>query len=108
MRAMLIAALAALAAGCGGGGEDDTIAASDWTAKVEQMCRRQATDAEGKAAELKKQSGSHEEYVAKVLHYSADSTQPVIDKVADMPAPKGKEQVAKNFVASMNRLLPMV
>ncbi len=106
---MLIAGLAAVAVGCGGGGgNDDTIAASDWSAKVEQMCRKKAADAQSKVAELKKESKSQEEYVAKVLEYGSDSTKPVIDKVADMPAPKGKEQQAKDFVASMNRLLPMV
>jgi hypothetical protein len=109
MRALLIAGMAAVAVGCGGGeGGNDTIAASDWTAKVEQMCRQQANDSERKVAELQKDSASEEEFAAKVLEYGADSTQPVIDKVADMPAPEGKEQRAKDFVASMNRLLPML
>jgi len=105
---MLIAGLAAVAVGCGGGGDKGTMAASDWTAKVEQMCRKQTADARGKVAELQKQSKSEQEFAAKVLEYGADSTRPLIDNVAGMPAPKGKEQPAKEFVASMNKLLPMI
>lgn len=105
---MLIAGLAAVAVGCGGGGDKGTMAASDWTAKVEQMCRMHTADARGKVAELQKQSKSEQEFAAKVLEYGADSTRPMIDKVAGMPAPKGKEQPAKQFVASMNKLLPMI
>jgi hypothetical protein len=110
MKTMLIAGLAAVAVGCGGGGggSDETMAASDWTAKVEQMCRKQNAAGEAKVAELQKQSKSQEDYAAKVLEYGADSTKPLIDKVADMPAPKGKEKQADDFVASMNRLLPMI
>jgi hypothetical protein len=110
MRAMLIAGLAAVAVGCGGGGggKDDTIAASDWAAKVEEMCRKQTADSRSKVAELQKESGSQQEYAAKVLEYGVDSTKPTIDKVADMPAPKGKEEQAEAFVTSMNRLLPMI
>jgi hypothetical protein len=108
MRTMLIAGLAAVAVGCGGGEDQGTMAASDWTAKVEAMCRKQAADSKSKVAEIQKDSGSQEEMVAKVLEYGVDSTKPIIDKVADMPAPKGKEQPAKDFVASMNRLMPMI
>ena len=43
-----------------------------------------------------------------MLDRSAETTRPLIDDVADMPAPEGKERQAKAFVASMNTLLPML
>jgi hypothetical protein len=58
------------------------MAASDWTAKVEQMCRMHTADARGKVAELQKQSKSEQEFAAKVLEYGADSTRPMIDDLA--------------------------
>lgn len=115
MRAKLIAGLAVAAAGCGGaeesGGTDaKTIAAADWSRQVESLCSKHATRSEREVLKLQKESEglSREEFVAKVLDRSAELTKPMIDEVAAMPLPQGKEAQAKRFVASMNNLLPMI
>ncbi|MDA0185609.1 hypothetical protein OJ997_35215 [Solirubrobacter phytolaccae] len=118
MSIRLITVCAALAlVGCGaedereaaaGGG--DTMAAEEWSRQVEEICDESANKAEREGIETMQKAldegASEGEAVARVLERSAEMTEPWLDKIAAMPAPRGMEAKADEFDQRMRDMLP--
>ena len=60
------------------------------------------------AREVQKEGGSQEEMAARVLERRAELTEPLLDRIAELPLPQGKEQQAKEFDQRMRDLLPVI
>jgi hypothetical protein len=56
--------------------------------------------------ELEKEGGSRAEFVAHVIERSAELSEPMLDELAALPAPEGKEPQAKRFERELRDLLP--
>ena len=86
--------------------------AAQWAGEVEEICDKHANEAEAEGArivqEAQEEGGSEEEAVARVLERGVERTGPLLDQVAEMPLPQGKEQQAKEFDQRMRDLLPVM
>jgi hypothetical protein len=132
MRLQLILCTAVFAAvGCGGGNDEaeretaasasatatasaggDSIPAAEWASQVEEICDTNANEAEAEgvriAQEVQKEGGTEEEMAARVIERGAELTEPLLDQVAELPQPQGKEQQAKEFDQRMRDILPVM
>jgi hypothetical protein len=119
MRLRGIAVLAVLIAGCGGdndsGGEGgaerpaapETIAASEWSAKVEGMCEAVSDRGKREATAIVGKTRNQAKATARVLELTVEITEPYIEKMDDLPPPEGREQQATRFFGLMRRSMTL-
>lgn len=90
---------------------DRAISFEQWSRRVERLCGQNATRAERKVLELRDQARaknlSETEFVARVLDASRDLTAPALDEVDALPPPRGHEQQARQFTASIRKTFPI-
>lgn len=128
MRATVAAVLATLMASCGGDEPSgdrkgstpaarptataaaEAIPAAEWSRRAEELCDEMANRAEREVVELQREveneGGSREEFVARVIERSAALSEPMLDELAALPAPEGKQPQAKRFERELRDLLP--
>jgi hypothetical protein len=121
MRARVVVLATLLVGGCGGEESDtadkaspsagaDPIPAAQWSQRVEELCDKNADRAEPAQVDIQrdieKEGASRAEFVARVLERSVELTEPMLDKLAALPPPAGKEEQAKRFEQELRNVLP--